>query len=72
MFDFFFSANSQVKMSSRRYPGFKPTVQRSPPLQIPRSDDGASSSAPMSGSADAGEPNAPYIPSLPGNGAKNW
>jgi hypothetical protein len=30
-------------------------------MQIP-----ASSSAPMSGSADTGEPNAPYRPSLPG------
>jgi hypothetical protein len=63
MFDFF--ANSQVQMSSRRYPGFKPTVQRSPPLQIPRSDDGASSSAPVLGSADTGELHAPYRPSLP-------
>jgi hypothetical protein len=35
-------------------------------MQIPRSHDGASSSAPMSGSADTGEPNAPYRPSLPG------
>jgi hypothetical protein len=53
-------------MSSRRYPGFKPTVQRSPPLQIPQSDDGASSSAPMLGSVDIGELHAPYRPSLPG------
>lgn len=53
-------------MSFWRYPGFKPTVQRSPPQQIPRSDDGASSSTLASGFANTVQPNALYRPSLPG------